>query len=75
MGERESIPLPPPHGASPYAPDGQPSSPTGGQHPSDLRRREHEAQPTPIHHPAAEPHDPAATAREHAERLRRHGAK
>jgi hypothetical protein len=50
VSERESIPLMSPHDVSPIGPDGQPRNPTGGQHPSDHRRREREAQPIPVHH-------------------------
>jgi hypothetical protein len=48
MGEREIIPLMPPH-LSPKAPDGQPTNPTGGVHPSDQRRREREALREELH--------------------------
>lgn len=61
----------PAHGASAKAPDGQPSNPIGGQHPSDHRRREREAQPIPVHH-----HEPERTVEEHmSETAREHAAR
>jgi hypothetical protein len=62
----------PAHGASPKAPDGQPSNPTGGQHPSDHRRRERAAEGVEVHHHQPTPADDAHA--QHMERLRHHGA-
>jgi len=53
-------------------PDGQPGNPSGPHHPSDERRRNRDAEAIPVTHHADEPHDPAATAREHRERLEHH---
>lgn len=41
-------------------------------HPSDLRRHNRAEAPVEVTHHADKPHDPAATAREHRERLERH---
>lgn len=48
---------------------------TGGNHPSDIRRREHEARGIPVMHPAPEKsadEHMAEAKREHAERKERH---
>lgn len=56
-------------------PDRQQGSPSGAHHPSDLRRREHQAQPDDVHHHAApESREDLARRvdREHQERLAHH---
>ena len=58
--------------------DGQPGSPSHGDnqphrvHPSAERRFNRAEAPVPVTHHEAEPHDAAATAREHRERLKHH---
>jgi hypothetical protein len=62
--------------------DGQPGNPSHGDglphhhvHPSQERAFNRAEAPFEVHHHEAEPHDPAATAREHRERLAHHAAR
>jgi hypothetical protein len=75
VSNRDDMSLIPPHGAAPMAPDGQPTSPTSGEHPSDHRRREREAQGVEMRHHMPEKSGDeimSEAQREHAERLERH---
>jgi hypothetical protein len=58
-----------------HHPDGQPSNPSHGDmqhhvgvHPSRERAFNRAEAPVEVHHHEAEPHDPAATERDHRER-------